>query len=115
MKTFGQRVHAARKAKGLTLEALARAIRSHKGYISGIESGKVSAPSPKIIPLLCRRLELDPGDMAALAWWEKRPRGVTLDAAARLVDDLLAESIKSVAAPGAPAIPAAAPAIAQEG
>lgn len=94
MKTFGERIRTARLAKGLTLEALAKVIKSHKGYVSGIENGKVNAPSHKLIPALCRRLGLPVEEMAALAWWEKRSRGVTLEASFRLLEGLISESLQ---------------------
>lgn len=78
MKTFGQRIKEARKEKGFTLDQVAKACRSHKGYISGIENAKTRPPSPKILVLLCKKLELDPEELAALAWWEKRPKGITV-------------------------------------
>lgn len=59
MKTFGEVAAAARKAKALTLEKVAKAVGSHKGYISGIENGKVNAPSPKILKKMCKLLGLD--------------------------------------------------------
>jgi transcriptional regulator with XRE-family HTH domain len=108
MLTFGQRVKDARKAKGWTLERAAKAVKSHKGYISGIENGKVNAPSPKIIPLLCRHLELPLSEMLALAWWEKAPKGVTTIAAHELLSKLREEEAKAksdesqVVAPAAP-------------
>lgn len=86
MKTFGQRIHEARKAKGLTLAAIAKAIKSQKGYISGIEHGKTSPPSPKLISALCRKLDLPVDEMATLAHWEKRPKDVTHAAMIALVE-----------------------------
>lgn len=77
MQTFGQRVAAARRAKGLTLQQVARAILSHKGYVSGFEHAKVNPPSPKILRRLCRRLDLPLEEMLALAWWTKRPKGLS--------------------------------------
>jgi transcriptional regulator with XRE-family HTH domain len=49
MNTFGQVVKALRKEAGQTLEALAKKIGSHKGYISGIENGKVNPPAVKVV------------------------------------------------------------------
>jgi transcriptional regulator with XRE-family HTH domain len=95
MLTFGQRIKEARKLKGWTLEKTAKAVRSHKGYISGIENGKVKAPSPKIIPLLCSKLELPLTEMMALAWWEKRPKAVTTIAAHELLSKIREEEAKA--------------------
>ncbi len=89
MKTFGQRVQDARKAKGLTLEQLGKVIRSHKGYISGIENGKVRPPSPKMLPVLCKKLGLPVESMAALAYWEKRDKLVTASALLGVLEDVI--------------------------
>lgn len=85
MKSFGEVIKEARKAKGLTLAKVAHGCRSHKGYICGIESGAVNAPSPRIIPDLCRVLDLPVGRMLTLAWWEKRPKEVTREEALELL------------------------------
>jgi transcriptional regulator with XRE-family HTH domain len=49
MVTFGQQMKAQRQIKGMTLEAVARRLGTHKGYVSGIENGKVNPPSAKIV------------------------------------------------------------------
>lgn len=91
MKTFGTVVREARIARGLTLEKLARRIGSHKGYVSGFEQGKVSPPSIKILPKLARALELPPQELMALAWWEKRPKALTVEAAHALISRISEE------------------------
>jgi transcriptional regulator with XRE-family HTH domain len=106
MKTFGQIIKEARKSKDLTLEQVAKTCRTHKGYISGIENGVVRAPSPKIVPLLCKKLELDLERMAALAWWEKRPKSVTASAVLGLLEDVIVE--QQQAEPKTPQDPPAA-------
>lgn len=66
MKRFGEVVREARRSRGLTLEAVARVIRSHKGYVSGIEGMKVNPPRPAITRRLARALDLDPERLLAL-------------------------------------------------
>lgn len=72
-RTFGERLHEARKNAGLTLEEVAKRIHSHKGYISGIENSKVNAPSPKAIKRLCQLFGWQPEEMLVVAWAEKAP------------------------------------------
>jgi len=91
MKTFGERVREARKAKGYSLDQVSKAMRSHKGYICGIETGGTSAPSPKMLPALCRKLELSLEEMAALAYWEKRPKLVTAGALLKLLEEVITD------------------------
>lgn len=57
----------------MTLEAVAKKIGSHKGYISGIENGKVNPPSLKIIRKFCRLFSQDEKTMVRIAWVDKAP------------------------------------------
>lgn len=95
MMTFGQMVKAARLGKGWTLVRTAKAIRSHKGYVSGIENGKVNAPSQTVVARLCRAFHLQLGPALALAWWEKRPKLLTITAAHELLSTLREEEAKA--------------------
>ena len=68
-----------RKAKGLTLETLARAAGTHKGYISGIENSKVAPPSAGVTRKICRAFGL--GEDAVLnallrGWIDKSPDAI---------------------------------------
>lgn len=56
--TLGQRLKTARKAKGLTQEALAQLIGTSRGVITNIEHDKVENPQPLIIKALCNVLEI---------------------------------------------------------
>lgn len=85
MKRFGEVMKEARKGLGLTLEAVAKSTSTHKGYISGIEHGKVNAPAANLTRRLARKLGLDPEEMVAIGYWEKRPEGVTLELLKRVV------------------------------
>ncbi len=81
MKTFGETLKVARLERRLTLVQVAKACKTHKGYISGIERGNVNAPSAKVVARLCKYLDLDYQRMLAMGWWEKRPKALTLEAA----------------------------------
>lgn len=95
MLRFGEHVKAAKEAKGLTLDTIAKACGTHKGYVSGIIKGVVRPPAPKILKKLCRRLGLNASNMLALAWWEKRPRGLTASAAFSVIDQAIIEEQKA--------------------
>ena len=73
MSNFGELVRRLRRERGLTLEAVAKKIGSHKGYISGIENGKVNPPSVKIIRKFCRLFSQDERMMVRIAWVDKAP------------------------------------------
>jgi transcriptional regulator with XRE-family HTH domain len=76
MLKFGEVVRARRKFLNLTLEALARKIGSHKGYVSGIENQKVSPPSPKITEKLSRALEINVDKLLLHGWAQKAPKKI---------------------------------------
>jgi transcriptional regulator with XRE-family HTH domain len=59
---FGERVRAARKAKGLSQEQLGALVGLHRTYIGHIERGEVN-PSFRNVLLVARGLEVDPGDL----------------------------------------------------
>lgn len=71
--SFGQTIKDARLMRHLTLDALAKKVGTHKGYISGIELGKVNAPSPKMIEKLGKVLGLGVPTLLVIAWIEKAP------------------------------------------
>jgi transcriptional regulator with XRE-family HTH domain len=70
---FGDLVKASRLDRGLTLEAVAKAIGSHKGYISGIETGNVNPPSLKLIKKYALLFDHDLRTLVLLAWVDKAP------------------------------------------
>lgn len=76
MLTFGQVVRAQRQKLGLTLDAVAKRAGTHKGYVSGIETGKVSPPLARVTGRLCSILEMNEEEMLLLAWAEKAPKEV---------------------------------------
>ena len=84
MSNFGDLVKRLRKEKGLTLEAVAKKIGSHKGYVSGIENDKVNPPSVKIIKKFAQLFRQDARTLARLAWVDKAPAILREDAEAFL-------------------------------
>jgi len=79
MNRFAEVIKAARKQKGLTLDALAKQAGTGKPYLCMIEHGKVNPPAANLTRRLARKLDLDPEMMVALGYWTKRPQGVTLE------------------------------------
>jgi transcriptional regulator with XRE-family HTH domain len=77
---FGDLVKKLRKEKGLTLEAVAKKLGSHKGYVSGIENDKVNPPSVKIIKKFAKLFGQDARALARLAWVDKAPEILKQDA-----------------------------------
>ena len=62
------------------MEALARMLRTHKGYISSIESGKVNPPSVKVIKKFAKVLGQDVKHLVRIAWVDKAPEIIREDA-----------------------------------
>jgi transcriptional regulator with XRE-family HTH domain len=77
---FGDLVKKLRKEKGITLEAVAKKIGSHKGYVSGIENDKVNPPSVRIILKFAKLFGQDARMLARLAWVDKAPKILRKDA-----------------------------------
>lgn len=76
MKEFAAIVKAARQQKGMTLEAVASKLGTHKGYVSGFENRKVNPPSAKLVRKLAKLFGLDEKEMLILAVVEKAPKEV---------------------------------------
>ena len=74
MSQFGDLVRKLRKERQLTLEDVARKIGSHKGYVSGIENGKVNPPSVKFIRKFSRLFKHDEKEMVRIAYVDKAPK-----------------------------------------
>jgi len=77
---FGKLTRTIRLERGLTMEALALKLGTHKGYVSGIESGKVSPPSVKLIRKYAKALGQDVRHLVRLAWVDKAPKLIRDDA-----------------------------------
>lgn len=80
MSHFGTLVKRLRQEKNLTLEAVAKKIGSHKGYVSGIENDKVSPPSVKIILKYAKLFGQDHKALVRMAWVDKAPAIIRDDA-----------------------------------
>jgi len=74
MSRFGDLVKKLRKDRSMTLEQVARKIQSHKGYVSGIENGKVNPPSVKFIRKFARIFQYDEKLMVRMAYVDKAPK-----------------------------------------
>ena len=77
--TFGELVRGLRQKRDLTLEKVAKAIQSHKGYVSGIERGKVAPPSMKFIQKMAKLFQFDVKTLAWFAYLEKAPKEIKSD------------------------------------
>jgi len=76
MRRFGKRVRELRRARGLTQDQVALRAGISKGYLSGIENGKVNAPAPRAIRRLAKALGTDVKALLLLAAAEKAPKEI---------------------------------------
>lgn len=74
MSRFGTLIRKLRKERGLTLDHVAKKIGSHKGYVSGIENGKVNPPSVKFLRKFAKIFRYDEREMVRMAYVDKAPR-----------------------------------------
>lgn len=70
---FGKKIHELRKMKSLTLDVLAAKIGSSKGYLSGIENGKINPPTDKFVRKLARIFGQDEMEMLKMAYLDRMP------------------------------------------
>lgn len=70
---FGKLIKQWRKDKGMTLDQVAKKVDSHKGYISGVENGKVNPPALGLILKLAKVFGKDEKALATLAYIDKAP------------------------------------------
>jgi len=80
MSNFGNLMKRLRKEQGLTLEAVAKKIGSHKGYVSGIENDQVNPPSVKFIRKIAKLFHQDEKMLVRIAWADKAPALIREDA-----------------------------------
>src|SRR5262245_57199387 len=92
MSRFGDLVKRLRKERSMTLEQVARKVGSHKGYVSGIENGKVNPPSVKFIRKFARLFSFDEREMVRMAYVDKAPL---------MIRDEIARALSGGAAPAA--------------
>ena len=73
MEHFNEWMKKERKARNLTLDQVAKKLRTHKGYVSGIENAKVNPPSPRICRRIAALFNMHPGQVLAMAMIDKAP------------------------------------------
>ena len=76
MATFGEFLKMRRQMCELTLEALGQKCGMSKGYLSGIEAGKVNPPSPKVLKRLAEALKTDSTILLLMGYAEKAPKEI---------------------------------------
>lgn len=96
MRRFCDVLKARRKEKGLTLEKVAKAVGTHKGYISGIENDQVGPPRPTMVGKLAKVLELDVDELLVLRLLEHRGRELTVRKIFEVTTRLLEEEAKRI-------------------
>ncbi len=62
MKTVGENLKAARKAKGITQAELAKELHKYQSDYSEYETGKIQLDYEKIV-YLCNRLDITPNEL----------------------------------------------------
>ncbi|WP_372368478.1 helix-turn-helix domain-containing protein [Candidatus Uabimicrobium sp. HlEnr_7] len=73
---FGKKIREARKGLKLTLDDVAKKIKTSKGYLSDIENGKTNPPSDKLIRKLCKVLKMDRKVLLRLSHIDKIPEDI---------------------------------------
>lgn len=94
---FGQAVRKYRQDKGETLEKVAKACGTHKGYISGIENGTVNPPSVKVIQKFAKHFKADAKVLVKMAWADKAPEIIRDDVKALLFPGSAQETVPTPA------------------
>ena len=97
MQSFKDTVKAARVERGLSLSALAAILGTFKSYVSGIENGKVAAPSPKLVLLFAKALRLDKTELLLLSEASKTApevRSLFQEAAQAIIRRLRAKALE---------------------
>jgi len=79
---FAKTVYKARGDRAMTLEAMAKKFRTHKGYLSGIENAKVAPPTMRYIRRMASAYGLDLKALAMMSWLEKAPQEIQDEASA---------------------------------
>lgn len=70
---FGRLLKTWRRERGMTLDQVAKKVGSHKGYISGVENGKVNPPAIGLICKLAKVFNKNEKSLATLAYIDKAP------------------------------------------
>jgi transcriptional regulator with XRE-family HTH domain len=79
MSNFGTQIRRLRKERGWSLNILAKKLGTQKGYLSGIENGKVNPPSVKLLKRFAKVFEQDEKAMLRMAWADKAPELIRED------------------------------------
>lgn len=79
MQDFGKRVRQLRHERKLTLEDVARPAGIRRGYLCGIENGRVNPPSPRVVRGIAKGLGVEPRELLLLATVQKAPREIKDD------------------------------------
>ena len=73
MSNFGVLLRRLRKDHGWSLHTVAKKVGTQKGYLSGIENGKVNPPSPKLLRKFAKLFQQDESALLRMAWADKAP------------------------------------------
>jgi transcriptional regulator with XRE-family HTH domain len=73
MSNFGELMRRLRRERGYSLKTVAKKLNTQKGYLSGIENGKVNPPSAKLVKRISQLYEQDERMLLRLAWADKAP------------------------------------------
>jgi transcriptional regulator with XRE-family HTH domain len=84
MSNFGELLRRLRRERGHSLKTVARKLGTQKGYLSGIENGKVNPPSAKLVRRISQLYGQDERMLLRLAWADKAP-SLIRDEAVRMV------------------------------
>ena len=80
MSNFGELMRRLRRERGYSLKTVARKLSTQKGYLSGIENGKVNPPSAKLVKRISQLYQQDERMLLRLAWADKAPSLIREDA-----------------------------------
>lgn len=75
-QSFGEIVKRRRQELGLRLTFVAGKVGTNKGYVSGIENGRVNPPAPAFVRKFCTVLHLPFEAMLSIAHAQKAPKAV---------------------------------------
>ncbi len=68
--TLGEYIREARENRNISARRLSEELHMHHSYISRVEAGKFKQPSPEKLQRIAEHLELDYGDLCALAGYQ---------------------------------------------
>jgi transcriptional regulator with XRE-family HTH domain len=80
MKRFGQIVRQALRDRDMRGNYLATKLGISRSYVSGMSTCKLRPPTASMIVRISKLLGLDPETMLCVAWLEKRPKGLGIQA-----------------------------------